>query len=105
MECPVGRKTEGSCTSAGGAIIKDGDVGVLGCGTGQNLALATAKIPGGDDRIDGIYSHCVEGIETAWVDRSWAAGNLGEHPAGDKQFVAKACKQVELTNPVKDDER
>jgi hypothetical protein len=58
---------------------------ILLCGsTGQNLAFATARIPGGDDWIDRIHSHRAEGIKTAWVDRSWPPRNFGEHPPGTR---------------------
>jgi hypothetical protein len=85
-------ETDGSGTSPSGTIIEDGNVGVLCGGTGQNLAFAAAKIPGGDDWIDSIHSHCAERIKTVWVDRSWPPRNFGEHPAGDNQRVAKLCE-------------
>ncbi len=86
------RQAKGSGTSPGGAIIEHGGVRVHRCGTGQHLALATAQIPGGNNRIDHLDSFHAERIETAWVDWSRAAGDLGEHSAGDNQRVAKACK-------------
>jgi len=92
MQRTVRGETDGSGTSPSGAIIEDGNVGVLCGGTGQNLAFAAAKIPGGDDWIDSIHSHCAERIKTVWVDRSWPPRNFGEHPAGDNQRVAKLCE-------------
>ena len=44
-------------------------------------------------------------METIGVDWSWSPGNLCQYPTGDNQLVAKAYEQIELAQPVEDDER
>ena len=105
MQRAVRRQAQGRGTSAGRAIVEHCDVRVLRCGAGQNLALAAAQIPSGDDRIDHIYRYGKERSETICADWSWPPGNLGQYPAGDNQLVAKAYEQIELAQPVEDDER